>query len=841
MPSPNHPHCYEITAFLSMHDNWRSTHNATWLKAAKGAYKLIVENFLNVDGTSALDEASREAGPNAPPSGTSEYRPRSYPLGPGARTGETCCSMFWIKFSQRFQLMAPSEERFAAEIEKTVYNAILRQLGRMENAPDSLSLSNKTYTGPAMRSFVNLQGSPEALRVPVATCCEGQGSRALGSLPEYVFTQNASAPGEGFWLNLFAPATLTVNATVVEGVAPNPPPVLPPAPPPPTPLPPTPPAPPLSWVQLAMDGYVPTSYAGSGVGYWPVKASDFADCKQECIASEHPNACMAITWCGSTAPSAPPPSPPPPPTKLQCNPGCRMEPTGTRYYFDGSFSKPRDLPVDACNAACINDPDCVQVTVGPGADRCVLYSAIFSTQVRASSSVQSFVKCVNSSARTAEFRGRSELLVGDGDHACAPHLSTRPEESSGCTLYRNVDLNVPALPAPNVSQWLLQGRTNPVEPNWIPSPPPAVRQESAARGTVTMSVVVNTSFPFGEDVSLTLGWADRQVHKVRLAVRLRIPSWLRSASVPVAVNGKPFSTGTPGSYLELERRTWRNGDVISFALPVSTNAVLLQYPKTAMSNIPGYEGQRYALKVGPLILPCVGPLDKHDAIVLPLDATAPVNSWLQQVAPLHFRVKGVAPHAATFKPSWHIAPEENFTTFPVFSKTDDPSTALQVPGIAGKPPEYSLLIPVECGYGFRDGKLCPGYPQFACPDACHNRTMTGRVNMLAEMMRGIAATANRHIPTTVIVSHPVEFNDTKLPPARLPKPMDDALQVLREQGVKVAHYIMTRLPPPLPCCTCCNSFKNITAMVDRALSAYPQDSIFYGPLRNGPFAKRSIC
>ena len=106
--------------------------------------------------------------------------------------------------------------------------------------------------------------------------------------------------------------------------------------------------------------------------------------------------------------------------------------------------------------------------------------------------------------------------------------------------------------------------------------------------------------------------------------------------------------------------------------------------------------------------------------------------------------------------------------------------------------------------------------------------------MLAEMMRGIGATADRRIPTTVIVSHPVEFNATSGPPSpKLPKPMDDALAALRGQGVKVAHYIMTRIPPPLPCCTCCNSYANITEMVDRALSAYPDDSIFYD---NGPFA-----
>ena len=52
-------------------------------------------------------------------------------------------------------------------------------------------------------------------------------------------------------------------------------------------------------------------------------------------------------------------------------------------------------------------------------------------------------------------------------------------------------------------------------------------------------------------------------------------------------------------------------------------------------------------------------------------------------------------------------------------------------------------------------------------------------------------------------------------------------KVLRAKGVKIAHYVMTRLPPPLPCCTCCSSYANITKWVDEALTLYPEDVIFY--------------
>ena len=67
-------------------------------------------------------------------------------------------------------------------------------------------------------------------------------------------------------------------------------------------------------------------------------------------------------------------------------------------------------------------------------------------------------------------------------------------------------------------------------------------------------------------------------------------------------------------------------------------------------------------------------------------------------------------------------------------------------------------------------------PEFACPHACHNKTISGRVQMLAEMLHGIAATAGK-TPTTVIIAPPREWNATGPPSAGLQKPIEDALKV----------------------------------------------------------------
>lgn len=544
-------------------------------------------------------------------------------------------------------------------------NALLRQIKHMTNKHDGLSLTNDSYTGYSFISFVNLGGRNDPPVVPVATCCEGQGTRALGSLPEYVFTLNASVPTDGFYLNLFAPSTLTLNASVVDGVAPNPPPAPTQLPPLPPPLPPPLQPPPPSWEQVAVDG-CHSCVDEYHSGFRPLKdVGSFDECKQSCIDSGHPNACMAISWVGSTSPSPAPPSP------LPCKSGCTMEATSDTYFNDGAFSKPVALSVDACNARCLQDPRCIQVTMGPGATRCVLYEALYSTRNASRPGVKGFLKCAKPvwSRRTALIAASGGFPQNDGEVFCTPHVSPRPgEHGGGCVLYRSVDLTVPATPRANLNQWLLHGRCNRVEHDWVatPPPPPPSQPRTKPNGTVTVQVIVNTSFPFDDAVSLTLRWADEKVHAVALHPRIRIPSWLSpSAVVPVHINGRTAGSGKPGTYLLLGKATWANGDVITFALP--RRAQLILYPKSGIDNIKGYEGKRHALKVGPIVLACVGKIDQNEAIVLPLAAAADPTTWLVPVpgAPLQYTVKGFV--EALFVPPWMIG-DRNYTMYPVFAK-----------------------------------------------------------------------------------------------------------------------------------------------------------------------------
>lgn len=158
-----------------------------------GAWDLIHDDWEHVGGSMAICESQWKRDPvTGERKLTHTYPPRSYYLTKKDHTGETCGSVFWIKFNQRFQQLYPEEEKYTSEIEKSLYNVCLsNQLGAttiryhafMEGRKD---MADKPHAGPSN------------------TCCEGQGTRLFGSLPEYIYSV---APG-GLYVNLFEGSTL---------------------------------------------------------------------------------------------------------------------------------------------------------------------------------------------------------------------------------------------------------------------------------------------------------------------------------------------------------------------------------------------------------------------------------------------------------------------------------------------------------------------------------------------------------------------------------------------------------------------------------------------------------
>lgn len=174
------PHNYLITDFEAYLDLYRATGDERYRSAMQGAWELYHDNWEHVGGSIAITEFG-------------EFPPKSYRLNaqfPFCETGETCGSVFWARFNQRFHLMHPDQEKYANEIEKSIYNVgLANQMG-----------------SHGIVYHARLVGMKGDLPVPLCTnsCCEGQGTRLLGSLPEYIF----SIAHDGLYVNLFEAATI---------------------------------------------------------------------------------------------------------------------------------------------------------------------------------------------------------------------------------------------------------------------------------------------------------------------------------------------------------------------------------------------------------------------------------------------------------------------------------------------------------------------------------------------------------------------------------------------------------------------------------------------------------
>ena len=139
-------------------------------------------------------------------------------------------------------------------------------------------------------------------------------------------------------------------------------------------------------------------------------------------------------------------------------------------------------------------------------------------------------------------------------------------------------------------------------------------------------------------------------------LRLRMPGWA-SAPVPLLLNGEPLTTGVPGSYCPI-RRAWRDGDTLSFTLPMGLRVT--KY--TGADAVRGFD--RYAIEYGPLLLGLVGSLDLAGKYMRVQQDPSHPERWLEPVPGQagHFTIPG--------KPGYEYMPyyeiqDQVFTCYPV--------------------------------------------------------------------------------------------------------------------------------------------------------------------------------
>ena len=168
----DHPHCYLLTSITPYLDQYRATGEKKYLEAVLGAWDLYHTNWQHIGGAISICEVYA-------------YPPKSAFL--NLMNGENCGSSFWISLNHGLHQLFPMEEKYTNEIEKSLYNVLIAN----QDGADGI------------RYHTNLNGRKE-LGTAQNTCCEGQGTRQLGSLPEYIY----SVASNGLYVNLFANSTI---------------------------------------------------------------------------------------------------------------------------------------------------------------------------------------------------------------------------------------------------------------------------------------------------------------------------------------------------------------------------------------------------------------------------------------------------------------------------------------------------------------------------------------------------------------------------------------------------------------------------------------------------------
>jgi DUF1680 family protein len=166
------PHCYLLTDLEAYLDMYLITGDPLYYNAVLGAWELYRAHWQQAGGSVSIIEFQEN-----PPDSNSLTK----------KLGELCGSSFWVFLSQRFQLLHPDEERFATEIEKSIYNV------GMANQDGAKGLRYHTI----------MEGKKEK-STRENTCCEGQGTRLLGTLPEHIY----SIASDGLYVNLYEPSAI---------------------------------------------------------------------------------------------------------------------------------------------------------------------------------------------------------------------------------------------------------------------------------------------------------------------------------------------------------------------------------------------------------------------------------------------------------------------------------------------------------------------------------------------------------------------------------------------------------------------------------------------------------
>ncbi len=174
-------HGYELNAIISYLELYQLSGEEKYLQAVLSAWQMFKDYWIHIGGNVAICEEH---------DAVFNYLPASRHISADKHTGETCNNVWWLLLNQKLLQLFPNEEKYAREVEESLYNVILpAQSGDL-----------------GIRYHAYLHGIKDAVYTE-NTCCEGTGAMIYGMLPALVY--NLHTGDNGITVNLFADSEIT--------------------------------------------------------------------------------------------------------------------------------------------------------------------------------------------------------------------------------------------------------------------------------------------------------------------------------------------------------------------------------------------------------------------------------------------------------------------------------------------------------------------------------------------------------------------------------------------------------------------------------------------------------
>lgn len=174
-------HGYELNGILSYLELYQLSGKEKYLQAVLSAWDMFKKYWIHIGGNVAICEEH---------DAVFNYLPGSRHISADKHTGETCNNVWWILLNHRLSQLFPNEEKYAREVEESLYNVVIpAQCGDM-----------------GIRYHAYLHGIKDDTYTE-NTCCEGTGTLLYGMLPSLVYSLHTA--DNGVTVNLFADSEIT--------------------------------------------------------------------------------------------------------------------------------------------------------------------------------------------------------------------------------------------------------------------------------------------------------------------------------------------------------------------------------------------------------------------------------------------------------------------------------------------------------------------------------------------------------------------------------------------------------------------------------------------------------